>query len=190
MSAYVSDWSQEVLRRLPQLRRRRCIARDAPRRAERVAPASAHARERRAGRRRRPRGRTSRARTARSRTPRGATRRRSAGRTSRTTRWRTTSRRRRMPRARPARTSASRGRRSGPTPRRSTQFSIESGALVDRLAAAIHDSAETPERRVRRVVHERRSTADGSTRAGTTLRRGRRRRSRSPTLPSRRPPAR
>jgi hypothetical protein len=26
-----------------------------------------------------------------------------------------------------------------------TQFSIESGALVDRLAAAIHDSAETPE---------------------------------------------
>ena len=84
------------------------------------------------------------ARTARSPTPRGATRRRSAGRTSHTTRWRTTFRRRRTPRARPARTSASRGRRSGRTRETITQFSIESGALVDRLAAAIHDSAEAP----------------------------------------------
>ena len=103
----------------------------------------------------RRRGRTSRARTARSRTRRGATRRRSAGRTSRTTRWRTTSLRRRMPRARPARTSASPGRRSGRTPRRSRSSPSRAARVVDRLAAAIHDSAEAPAAACAGVVHER-----------------------------------
>ena len=108
-----------------------------------MAAASAGARERRASRDRDRESLPAERRTARSPTRRGATRRApdSAGRTSRSTRCRTTCRRRRTRSARPARTSALPGTPNRPDGVGITQFATESDAVLDRMAAAIHDPA-------------------------------------------------